>query len=105
MNFACGVRLLSRWRTVGVIGGPRRRGDRSSPWLHFQGRIEPAITRARQLDLAAPKPSIRGEAGAEHRAGDRQRGEQSESDEHDEHADAHDAERHRGRSEAILDCK
>ena len=85
-----------------MFGGRR---ERASPRLNLERRIETAASRGGQLGFRAPQPTIRGESGAEHCAGDREGGEQRESNEHDQRADAHNADGDRGRGETTLDCE
>lgn len=97
---------LDRLRRAVVDGGVfSGRDERWCPGPDFQRRIEIDVPRVRQCGIRSAQPTIRGESSAEHRAGDREAGEQREPDEHDQHADAHDADGDRGRGETILDCK
>jgi len=99
--------LLGRRRRVAadVVSRFGWRGERASPRLNLERRIEAIAAGPRQLGSRATQPTIRGESGAEYGPRDRERGDQRESHEHDQHADAHDADGDRGGGETILDCE
>jgi hypothetical protein len=86
-----------------VIRAFARRRDGLCPRPNLQRGVEVSVSGARDLGSFATQPTICGESGAEHRAGNGERGQHGEADEHEENADANDANGDCNRREAILD--